>query len=353
MKYTKRKDGRYSANITIGRTADGKQKRKYVYGKTKQELESKFLELKLLYNKGTVIENDSITIREMGEIWFKQTQLNNAPKTKQRNRGILENYIYPNLGHMSLKNLKTFHVQTMITEMLSDKTDTVRKTLQIIKSILNIAVNNDFVIKNVAAPIKIPTFESKEKIPLTIEEQIKIENSANKHRDLFVFLLYTGLRKGEVAALTWDDIDFENNTIRVNKAISFDTNKGSKKGTKGKKERFVPILNITRVILESRANKKESKYVFYKQDKEQLTDTALKRMRESFIEKTNIDFTLHQLRHTFCTMLYYSGISVKKAQQIMGHKSLKVTLEIYTHLDEEQEGNTSQKLNDYLKIRGK
>ena len=351
MKYTKRKDGLYSAYITVGRTAEGKPKRKYVYGKTKQELESKFLELKLLYNKGTVIENDSITIRELGEIWFKQTQFNNAPKTKQRNRGILDNYIYPNIGHISVKNLKTFHVQSMIVDMLSDKTDTVRKTLQITKSILGIAVNNDFVVKNVASSIKVPTFKSKVKVPLTIEEQTKIENSTNKYRDLFVFLLYTGLRKGEVAALTWDDIDFNKNVIRVNKAISFDTNRGSKKGTKNDTDRIIPILDKTRVILESRANKKESKYVFYKQDKEQLSDMAIKRMTESFKKETGVDFTLHQLRHTFCTMLYYSGISTKKAQQLMGHKSLKVTLEIYTHLDEEQEGNTAQELNNYLSKR--
>lgn len=353
MKYTKRKDGRYSANITIGRTADGKQKRKYVYGKTKQELERKFLEMKLLYNKGTVIENDSITIKELGEIWFRQTQFNNSAKTKQRNRGILDNYIYPNLGHISVKNLKTFHVQTMIIEMLSDKTDTVRKTLQIIKSILEIAVNNDFVVKNVANSIKIPTFKSKEKKPLTIEEQTQIENSTNKYRDLFVFLLYTGLRKGEVAALTWDDIDLNKNIIKINKSISFDTNKGNKKGTKNNTDRVIPILDKTRQILESRANNKESKYIFYKQDKEQLSDIAFKRMTESFKKDTGVDFTLHQLRHTFCTMLYYSGISSKKAQQLMGHKSLKVTLEIYTHLDEEQEGNTAQELNNYLSTRCK
>lgn len=351
MKYTKRKDGLYSAYITVGKTVEGKPKRKYVYGKTKQELESKFLELKILYNKGTVIENDSITIRELGEIWFKQTQFNNSAKTKQRNRGILDNYIYPNLGHISVKNLKTFHVQTMIIEMLSDKTDTVRKTLQITKSILEIAVNNDFVVKNVANPVKIPTFKSKIKVPLTIEEQTKIESSTSKYKDLFVFLLYTGLRKGEVAALTWDDIDFEKNTIRVNKSISFDTNKGTKKGTKNDTDRIIPILDKTRLILESRANKKESKYVFYKQDKGQLSDMAFKRMTEAFKKDTGVDFTLHQLRHTFCTMLYYSGISTKKAQQLMGHKSLKVTLEIYTHLDEEQEGNTAQDLNNYLSRR--
>lgn len=351
MKYTKRKDGLYSAYITVGKTAEGKPKRKYVYGKTKQELENKFLELKILYNKGTVIENDSMTIKQLGELWFKQTQYNNEQSTKKRNRGILENYIYPNLGHIYVKNLKTHHVQSMIIDMLADKKDTVRKTLQVIKSILNIAVNNDFVAKNVAQSIKVPTFKSKEKTPLSLEEQLKIENSTNKYKDLFVFLLYTGLRKGEVAGLTWDDIDFEKNTIRVNKAISFDTNKGSLKGTKTDNDRIIPILDKTRPILESRVNNKESKYVFYKQDKGQLSDIAIKRMLESFKKETDVEFSLHQLRHTFCTMLYYSGISTKKAQQLMGHKSLKVTLEIYTHLDEEQEGNSTQFLNDYLSKR--
>lgn len=305
----------------------------------------------MLYNKGTVIENDSMTIQQLSELWFKQTQFNNEESTKKRNRGILENYIYPNLGHIYVKNLKTHHVQAMIIDMLATKKDTVRKTLQVIKSILNIAVNNDFVAKNVAQSIKIPTFKAQEKRPLSLEEQLKIENSENKYKDLFIFLLYTGLRKGEVAALTWDNIDFENNVIKVNKAISFDTNKGTLKGTKTDTDRIIPILDKTRPILESRANNKESKYVFYKQDKGQLSDIAIKRMLESFKKETGVEFSLHQLRHTFCTMLYYSGISTKKAQQLMGHKSLKVTLEIYTHLDEEQEGNSTQFLNDYLNKR--
>lgn len=351
MKYTKRKDGLYSAYITVGKTPEGKPKRKYVYGKTKQELENKFLELKILYNKGTVIENDSMTVQQLGELWFKQTQFNNEESTKKRNRGILENYIYPNLGHIYVKNLKTHHVQSMIIDMLADKKDTVRKTLQIIKSILNIAVNNDFVAKNVAQSIKVPTFKPVERKPLTLEEQSKIENSTNKYKDLFIFLLYTGLRKGEVAALTWNDIDFEKNTISINKAISFVENKGTKKGTKNNTDRVIPLLDKTRQILESRANNKESKYIFYKQDKDKLSDSAFDRMLESFIKDTGVDFSLHQLRHTFCTMLYYARISTKKAQQIMGHKSLKVTLEIYTHLDEEQEANSRQLLNEYLSKR--
>ena len=79
-----------------------------------------------------------------------------------------------------------------------------------------------------------------------------------------------------------------------------------------------------------------------------LSDIAIKRMLESFRKDTGLNFSLHQLRHTFCTILYYSGISSKKAQEIMGHSSIDVTLKIYTHLDNEQETDTTSKLNNYI-----
>ena len=354
----------------VGKTDNGKSKRKYVYAKDTKTLDKKLLELRVLYNQGTVLNNESISVKQLGEIWFDQTQKNNELSTQKRNKGILNNYIYPELGNIYLKNLKTYHIQTMVTEMLKDKKDTVRKTLQIIKSMLEIAVNNDFVAKNVAKPVKIPTFKTKEKRPLSSEEQKIIEESTHKYRDFFVFLLYTGLRKGEVSALTWNDIDFKNGIIKVNKSLSFVSNKGTLKSTKNGKERIIPMLDKTREILERQKNISKSIYIFHKQDNTMLSDIAIKRMKESFLLSCNkciakknkeikkeedkipeLYFTLHQLRHTFCTMLYYSGISSKKAQQIMGHSSLKVTLEIYTHLDEEQENNSTALLNSYINNR--
>lgn len=282
-------------------------------------------------------------------MWFDLIQKKNSPATKKRNQGILDNYIYPELGHIPLKDLKAYHIQNMINKQLeSGKTDTVRKTLQIIKSLLNLAIDNDFVAKNVANSIKIPTFRRKEKKPLSKEERLILENTTNKYRDFFVFLLYTGLRKGEITALTWDDINFDKNCIRVNKSASFISNKGTLKSTKNGDERIIPILNKTREILERRKDNKQSKYIFCKKDGNMLSDIAIKRMLQSFRKDTGLEFTLHQLRHTFCTILYYSGISSKKAQQIMGHRSLQVTLEIYTHLDEEQENNSAELLDKYL-----
>lgn len=342
-KYTKRSDGRYVASVTT----DGK--RKYIYAKSQKELDIKLTEIKSLCHKGLSLSNETITIKKLSNMWFDLIQKKNTLATQKRNRGILDNYICPQLGHIPLKDLKSYHIQNMINSLLENgKTDTVRKTLQILKSMLNLAVDNDFVIKNVATPVKIPTFRRKEKKILTKEERITVENSNNKYRDFFVFLLYTGLRKGEIATLTWEDVDLSKNLITVRNSASFISNQGAIKSTKNGDERNIPILNKTHEILERRKHTAKSKYVFYKQDCNMLSDIAIKRMLESFKKDTGLNFTLHQLRHTFCTMLYYSGISSKKAQQIMGHRSLSVTMEIYTHLDDEQENNSAELLNKYL-----
>lgn len=327
----------------------GKPKRKYIRAKTQDELDKKVTETKYLRNKGFSITNENITLKDLGEKWFNLKQSNNEEATKKRNYAILNNYIYPKLGHISLKNLKSYQIQELVNEQIRNgKKDTVRKTLQIIKSIINLAVENDYTYKNVANSISIPKFQTAEKKILSKEERIIIENSKNKYKDFFVFLLYSGLRKGEIAALTWSDIDLKNNVINVNKSATFVHNQPQIKSTKNGKSRNVPILNKTREILERRFNDKHSKYVFYKKDYNILSDIAIKRMLESLKKDTGLNFSLHQLRHTFCTILYYSGISSKKAQEIMGHSSIDVTLKIYTHLDDEQESNSTSKINDYI-----
>ena len=327
----------------------GKPKRKYIRAKTLEELDKKVTEVKYLKDKGISLTNENITIKDLGEKWFYLKQSTNEEATKKRNKGILDNYIYPKLGHIPLKNLKTYQIQELLNEQLRNgKKDTVRKTLQIIKAILNLAVENDYTYKNVANSISIPRFYSEEKRTLTKEERMMLEKSENKYSDFFIFLLFSGLRKGEVTALTWDDIDFKNNMIKVNKSVTFVHNQPQLKSTKNGKSRNVPMLDKTREILERRFNEKHSKYVFYKKDCNMLTDIAIKRMLESFKKDTGLNFSLHQLRHTFCTILYYSGISSKKAQEIMGHSSIDVTLKIYTHLDDEQETDTTSKLNNYI-----
>lgn len=342
MKVTKRKDGRYQIQIQF----NGKVK--YFIGKNKNEVEANAIEYINLHNKGLDISKENITIKKLSKEWFDLYQKNNAESTKKRVNGILDTYIIPYLGDIPLKNLKSHHIQQMLNDIQESHTDTTRKAFQIIKSILDFATLNDYCYKNVAKPCIIKRVPSKERTILSTNDIKKLEKSSSKYADFFVFLLYTGLRRGEIAGLKWSDIDFKNKEIHVRHSMSFVTNQGSLKSTKTNKVRNIPILNKTAEILKRRKNTSNSIYVFSQPDGTNLTESSIKRMHESFEKATGLKFGLHELRHTFCTILFYAGVSAVNASKIMGH-SIVVMQEIYTHLDKDRAKLEIDRLNEYLK----
>ena len=231
---------------------------------------------------------------------------------------------------------------------------TAKKTLQLIKRILNDAVDNDIVIKNVAQNIKAPKVIKKERFPLSLEEDQLLINSKSKYASFFILMRYTGMRKEEIVPLTLDDIDLQNKTISINKAVTFVHNQPVVKKTKNKKSRKIPILDIVYDIVVDLVNNSNDNLLFRKEsDKKMLTDSAIKRHLESFLYDINknreneVKFTCHQLRHSYCTMLYYAGVKIKKAQELMGHSSADMVYNIYTHLDEQRE-NAEELINDYI-----
>lgn len=337
---------KYKKAITI-HDKYGKSTRKYLYADSLDELDKKVTEIKYLDNKGIVINSENISMKDLSNMWFDLKQANNEDATKNRNRGILDNHIIPSLGHIPAKKIKAHHIDELINKQLSEGlTDTIRKTVQDIGAILDFGIENDYLYKNVAKTIKIPKFKSKERKFLNAEQRKIVEESQNKYRDLFTFIMYTGMRKGEVGALKWSDIDFEEGTIIVDESICYLKNKGKIKETKNGKKRIIPILDKTKEILERQP--KESEFVFYKQDHNHLSDSAFDWYLESFLNDSGLDFTIHELRHTFGTVLYYAGVPLKEAQQMMGHASVNIMLEIYTHLDKEFEKSTSQKINNFI-----
>ena len=342
MKIYKRKDGRYYTSVQFN------GKRKSIYGSTKSEVERKTIEYISNHNKGIDIKGDGILVSKLADEWFELCQTKNAKSTQLRVQGIIDNYIKKEIGHIPLRQLKLHHVQKMIDKTQETHTDTTRKLLQITKAILNYAVNNDYCIKNVASSCTIKHFETKERTILTNEEIKILENSSNKYKDFFIFILYTGLRRGEVAALKWSDIDFKNKEIHVDNSMSFVTNKGSLKSTKTNKSRIIPILDKTAEILKHHKKLTNSIYVFSRIDGSNLSASAIDRMHESILKDTGLQFKLHELRHTFCTILYYAGVSSIHAAEIMGH-SLAVMQSIYTHLDKSKAKIEIEKLNDYIK----
>lgn len=367
QKYKMRKDGRYAT------TFHGKP----VYGKTSKELENKINELNYLYNTGKGISDDKITFKDWAEKWFSINMPTKESSTIKENRYLLDKHIYPSIGSLKIKNIKPFHVKDLLKNMqLEGITITTNKVLQLIKRILNDAIENDIIYKNVANNIKRIKFEKKEPKALSLYEDRILINVAQKHSvGCFMMILrFCGLRREEVVPLEISDIDFENKKLLVNKAVHFDHNQPQLKTTKSKKPRKVDIPDILVPFLKEQIkcqlNINQQKYLFSKKTDSQkiLTESATKRWLETFLyncnleheklqkeenpnfvltDKNKIKFTFHQLRHSYCTMLYYADVKIKKAQELMGHASAEMVYRIYTHLDEERE-NADVLINEYI-----
>lgn len=356
-KYTKRADGRYVASIRIN------GKKKFIYSTDENELDLKLAELKLDKARGTFSDCDNMTFKQYAERWFEINCSTKESSTQSSIKNRLK-HLYKYIGNIKLKNLKKYHIQEIVTNMVKEGyTDMAKRTLAECKRILNDALSNDVIFKNVANGVTAPKFQKNERMPLTKEQDKKVLDLALNHKyGLFILVLrYCGLRPEEAVALTVNDVDFQNKKLIINKAVSLAKNQPVKKATKNLKNRKILIPDFLIDRLKERVtycNENKIEYIFTKEtDKySMLTKQALKTHLDSFLNELNKDvkkdeekikFSYYQLRHSYCTMLYYANIKIKKAQELMGHSSADMVYDIYTHLDEERE-NAEELINDYI-----
>ena len=155
---------------------------------------------------------------------------------------------------------------------------------------------------------------------------------------------------------SYKDINLEEKYILINKAITYKNNQPVIKKTKNEEIRKVPIFNILYDNLKNLKEKHNNDdYVFTNTLNKMMSETCLKRKLSyvlkdlnNNIKNENIKFTLHQLRHTYVCMLHKAGIHIKQAQVWTGHKDVKVLLNIYTHLDSQDNQSSIDKVNHFL-----
>ena len=344
--YTTRSDGRLMKRVSIN------GKIETIYSDNPKDLERKYIEKKYKANNGLVSKNN-LTFNDYANKWLDINSSGKSLATIKEYNYILNNYLLPNFGNYKLNKIKRLDIQELQASLISNNhLELAHKCIRFMKTILNDAIANDYLIKNPCFNIKEPKIIHKEKKVLTSEQDKLLLESQHKYANFFRILRYTGMRREEITALTIDDIDLKNRTISINKAVSFISNKPILKETKNKKTRTVPILDVIYNDLEKQVNyckKNNIKYLFTKQTNKNamLTQEAIRCMTNSFCNNIGFIFTPHQLRHSYCTMLYYSGISIKQTQKLMGHSSIDMVYNIYSHLDEQKE-STFDKINNYI-----
>ena len=367
----KRKDGRWQGSVQFGYKPNGKPNIKYVYGKTETEAKRKLKELiKLSYtekNNQYLFTNQ--TVEEYCNDWLINVQSNILkPSSYDRKEMTLEKQVYPLIGNTPISQITFDDIQFMANELKKQNLSysTIKKAYEAINGCFKYAIIKGDIDKNPCIGVTLPKtlkhqegdikFYTEEQIELLLKQSTtKYSNGKNKYRLGYgiQFLLYTGLRIGEALALTWDDVDFENKTIKINKNLKQVKNRDKNKqgnykiiiqdSTKTKSgSRIVPLNNKSIEALNHiKEITEQYKYVFSTETGNNVSgrtyDTMFRKIQE------NCGFTeiygVHALRHTFASLLFKRGVDVKTVSEILGHKDVSVTYNTYIHLIQEQKMN--------------
>lgn len=308
-------------NIVVEYGADGKLKFKSIYAKTIDELEKKVAAFKLARERGVVIDDKNLTLEKWAWEWFKTFKCTKAYNTQKMYENIIKAHIAPELGHIKLRELKTFHLQALINRRVeAGLTRTVEKIKLTLDQILKSAVKNELLYKNAMDAVEVPRFVKPEKRALTERELSYIAAAGFTPQEAaFVYLLlYTGLRKSEALALTRADINLGERKITVNKTVVHKGNAPtlSDKTKTEKSARSVPVIDALFPALKEYLSEYGGITMFAGADGGIMTHSAFRRFWLKIFMKINKaaggderltviapDITPHIFRHTFATSL--------------------------------------------------
>ena len=321
-KMTKRADGRFQKKITDPKT----KKTMYFYGKSEKEVNLKILAYSTEQEKGK-------TFIQVASEWWDYTESKLAVQSVSTYKPALKR-LQDFFNNKSVKEIKAIEIISFLNSLA--KKGYAQKTIANHKLVCNLiftyAIAENYIEVNPCFSVKLPKSLPKEKrsAASTSDEQI-----IKKSYDIWLFpyiAIMTGMRKGEILALQWKDIDFANNLINVTKSVYHEGDKPFIKEPKTLTGvRTVPLLNPLKRVLEAVKGKKSNHYIISVDGGE----TPLRKRRfitlyNKFREKTGISCTPHQLRHSFATVAFEAGLPVKSVQEILGHKQLSTTMDIYT-----------------------
>jgi integrase len=235
------------------------------------------------------------------------------------------------------------YLNTLASQGYSQKV--VSNHRMVVNRILTHAVMEGDTDLNPCASVKTPTDlpKSTREAANRSDEQI-IKDNAEQWLFPF-FALMTGMRKGEILALKWKDIDFDKNYIYVTKSVAHDGDKPVIKTPKTEAgNRIVPLLTPLRNEL-LKCNGKPDEYIISDDGKSPLTNRRFITLYDNYRKATGITATAHQLRHSFATIAFEADLDPKSVQEILGHKQLSTTMDIYTQFREKKLSAAADLLN--------
>ena len=350
-----RTDGRYMVQMTVGTKPDGKPIRKSFYGATKKEA----MEKKEAYQKrmeAGIVEN-KLTVSEWVEEYLKIYKPNLLSSPWSSIYLIPYRYIIKSLGSVRLDSIREADLQREINSFANCAKATISRYSQAIKNIFSSAHKNRLIAHDPSLYIMPPPGTSGTHRALTRPEIMAITNHwAELPGGLWaMIMLWAGLRRGEMAALDWSAVDMDQRVLYVRQSALICQYRETviKPGTKTDAGvRSIPICTPLWSALNTIPEDQRIGLICSEPDGSPLLRyTTMKTWKKMNIQMAN-DFEkpvqMHDLRHTFATMLYDAGVPVKAAQYYMGHRSIAMTMDLYTHLSAEKQHESANTLVQFL-----
>lgn len=283
-------------------------------------------------------------LKELLELWLERYMKHTIKiRTYNRYKSICELHLIKDLGEYELDELKPNVLQDFLLKKIDDhySTNTIKGIVSVLKQALRLAITLEFVDKEYCSNLKMPSSEEKEISVFTKKEQQVIESFCLNHKKRnyigIVICLYTGIRLGELLALTWDDIDFNSNLLTINKT-SYSAKVDGKtqiivdKPKTKKSNRVIPLPNQLVKLLKIIKKESNSKYVITTRNSGIVGNRSYQRTFKFILKKINVPYrNFHSLRHTFATNAIELGMDVKTLAEILGHTNAMITLNRYSH----------------------
>lgn len=327
------------------------------------------------------------TVKQWYEEWmetYKRPSIRNNSYLYYK--GVFIKHILPEIEFLDLNEVREMHIKTILNHL--DQAGygwtTMNKVKILLVDLFNVAIANDYAIRNPAKGVRIPKNRPNDRIVLTTEQQEAFLDcsSGTFYNNLFVVSLNSGMRPGEITALKRGDIDFHNHTIKIERTLIYqkwetDTQKTFHLGPPKTytSNRIIPMNSICEEAIRKQLLLKQKLSLKYKKDDEfkdlifvtkfntpicsQTFCDAIKRIVDEInLQRDETDqmptFSPHTFRHTFATRCIESGIQPKVLQKYLGHATLQMTMDLYVHVTDDFKKEELCKLaSAFPKIQGK
>jgi integrase len=361
----KRGERSWELKFDVGRdpTTGKRLSRYHAFKGTKREAQVELTRLLSQANEGTYIDPEKTTVAEFLDRWERDWASNNvSPKTVERYRGIIAKQIRPHLGHVQIQKLRPANLNELYTKLLREgrgtggeeeaaglSPRTVGHVHRVLHRALGHAAQWGLVQRNVAGLVSPPRVNSTE-IEILLEGNIKSVLDKLRGRSLYIVAvlgLTTGMRRGEMLALRWQDIDFVRGRLRVERSLEQTKAGGLRfkvpKTKSGRRTIAIPTSVIVELRLHRKAQQErrlglglgklpDDALVLATWNGEPRTPNALSKDWSETMADMGLKITLHALRHTHASQLIAAGMDVLTISRRLGHASATITLGVYGHL---------------------